>query len=244
MHNKKPIKSLIPKTWAIPNIFRDRLGTEVGRQRLMCEDDHFLVILHLFPTAKDKGNREGALFWINTEAEWKSFPEPGGRKALRKLVESYRGRLSDLNEELDTKSTPEGIHEVIDEAAPILRAARHMLTVLEELRDALPEDRDILAIRDLAVSIERGADLLVQDAKTSLDFLVAKSASSQANAAASATEEARKLNRLAAFFFPLLTLTSICGMSQPSKVMGFTGVWIVLLLGLAMGLIVSIALRK
>ncbi len=119
-----------------------------------------------------------------------------------------------------------------------------MLTVLEELRDALPEDRDVLAIRDLAVSIERGADLLVQDAKTSLDFLVAKSASSQANAAASATEEARKLNRLAAFFFPLLTLTSICGMSQPSKVMGFTGVWIVLLLGLAMGLIVSIALRK
>jgi len=119
-----------------------------------------------------------------------------------------------------------------------------MLAVVSELRKALPDDREVLAIRDLAVLVERSADLLVQDAKTSLDFLVAKSASEQAAAAASATEEARKLNRLAAFFFPLVTLAAVFGMNRPSVMMNYGGVWTVVGLGLFMGLVVSSILKK
>ena len=244
MQSKTRGKTLIPKAWIIPEVFRSRVGADVGRQRLMHEEGQLLVVLHSVPRAEDKGYREGALFWVDEVKNWKSFPRSGGRSALRELVESYRRRIGDLDIELDNKSTAEGIHEVIDEAAPVLRAARHMLSVISELRKELTDDREVLAIRDLAISIERGADLLVQDAKTSLDFLIARSAAEQAAEAASATKEAKKLNRLAAFFFPLMTLASVFGMNRPGDMTDSGGVWFVVFLGLIMGVVVSNILRK
>jgi len=74
------------------------------------------------------------------------------------------------------------------------------------------------------VAVERAADLLVQDAKSSLDFMIAKNSTEQAAATAAATREARKLNRLAAFFFPLMTLAAVMGMNRPSEVLAASGV--------------------
>ncbi len=236
--------SLLPKVWDIPVVFRRRLGEEVGRQRLMEEEGNLLVVLHAVPRAEDKGRREGTFFWVDGEGNWKSLPESGGRSALRGHVENYARRARELDGDLERTSSAEDIHEVIDEAAPLLRAARNMMGVLQELRQALPDDAKVLAIRDLAVGVERGMELLVQDAKSSLDFLIAKSAGEQAAAAAGATAEARKLNRLAAFFFPLVTLAGVFGMNRPGEVLSYDGLLVVCALGLALGAAVWGILRR
>jgi hypothetical protein len=230
--------TLLPKSWLLPDAFRRRMGEDAGRQRLMQEEGQFLAILHHIPKAEDKGRREGAFFWIDGEGNWKSAPASGGRSALRAHVEAYAARARALDDFLEKTTRAEEVHEVIDQAAPLQRAARNMLEVLQDLRTALPDDGKVLAIRDLAVGVERTMDLLVQDAKSSLDFLIAKSAGEQAVAAASATEEARKLNRLAAFFFPLLTLAAIFGISRPSEVLTYDWFFVLCAVGLGIGAVV------
>lgn len=235
---------LLPKLWALPEIFRRRMGEDVGRQRLMREEGQLLVILHQIPRAEDKGRRAGIFFWVDDKENWKSSPEAGGRAVLRAHVEAYADRAKKLDELLEKTSCAEEIHEVIDQAVPALRAARNMAEVLQELRMALPDDGKVLTIRDSAVGVERSMDLLVQDAKSSLDFLIAKSASEQAAAAASAIEEARKLNRLAAFFFPLVTLAGIFGINRPSEVLSYNGLIALCAAGLALGALGWVLLRR
>lgn len=238
MNEVIPERMLLPKLWLLPDVFRRRMGDDVGRQRLMQEEGQLLTILHKIPKAKDKGRREGAFFWIDGEGNWKSAPESGGRSALRAHVEGYAARARELDGFLEKTTCAEEVHEVIDQAAPMQRASRNMLEVLQDLREALPDDGKVLAIRDLAVGVERTMDLLVQDAKSSLDFLIAKSAGEQAAAAASATEEARKLNRLAAFFFPLLTLAAVFGINRPREVLTYDWLFVLCAVGLGMGAVV------
>ena len=235
---------LLPKSWLLPEVFRRRMGEDVGRQRLMREEGQHLVVLHQIPKAEDKGRREGAFFWIDNEGNWKSAPESGGRSALRAHVESYAARARHLDELLEITNSADEVHEVIDQAAPVQRAARNMAEVLQDLRVALPDDGKVLAIRDMAIGVERSMDLLVQDAKSSLDYLIAKSAGEQAKAAASATEEARKLNRLAAFFFPLVTLAAVFGINRPSEVISYGGLVFLCVGGLAMGAVVWALLKR
>lgn len=237
-------KSIIPKSWNISDTIRKRVGEGVGRQRLIAEDGELLVVLHKVPTAADKGAREGALFWFDGVGNWKSTPSSGGRSELRTCVESYMKRITELDAALELAEGPVAIHDVIDEAAPAARAGRHVQQVLSELRKALPDDLEILAIRDLAVEVERAGDLLMQDAKSSLDFMIAKSAASQATEAMKAANEARKLNRLAAFFFPLMTIAAVFGMNKPSEILENSMIWGVVAVGLFLGSIVCSMLKR
>ncbi len=81
------MKTIIPKAWDIPEVFRNRMGQDVGRQRLMNEAGHHLVVMHELPERGDKGIRKPALFWVNDMDEWKSMPSSGGRSALKQLVQ-------------------------------------------------------------------------------------------------------------------------------------------------------------
>lgn len=237
-------KSIIPKSWNVSETIRKRVGESVGRQRLIAEDGELLVVLHQLPRAEDKGRREGALFWIDSAGNWKSTPSSGGRSELKALVESYRKRIAELDLALDASEEPSSIHAVIDEATPVDRAGRHLQQVVSELRKALPDDLDILEIRDLAVDMDRAGDLLTQDARYSLDLMIAKSSAAQAKDANKAAKEAQKLNRLAAFFFPLMTIASVFGMNEPSEIASNPMIWAAVAIGLTLGAIVSGSLRK
>lgn len=235
---------MIPKTWGIPEIFRSRLGEDVGRQRLMCEEDQFLIILHQIPDHQQKSNREPALFWIDDNDQWKSMPAAGGRRALAELVLAYGARAESLDDQLDKAAEATKVFEVIEQATPILRACRNMLAVVQQLRENLPDDSKVLAIRDNAIKAERAAELLMSDAKATLDFQVATSAAKQAKEAAKSAKEAKRLNRLAAMFFPTVTLASIFGMNAPSKVLGYTHTGTFLLAGAACGVILWAILKS
>ena len=237
-------KSIIPKSWNVSPTIRQRVGEEAGRQRLITEDGEILVLLHSVPSAKDKGRREAAQFWCDGMGNWKSSPHSGGRSELRTLVESYQKRMGELDSSLELAEDATVIHAVIDEATPVARAGRHLAQVICELRIALRDDLEILSIRDQAVNMERSGDLLLQDAKSSLDFSIAKNAAAQAKDAQKSAQEAQKLNRLAAFFFPLMTIAAVFGMNRPSEIFANGGIVGIVILGLILGLIVRSSLKK
>ncbi len=68
---------------------------------------------------------------------------------------------------------------------------------MKDLRKALPDDHEVLTIHDMSVEAELATDLLLADAKSSLDFIIVKNASKHAIEARRAANEAQKLNRLA-----------------------------------------------
>jgi hypothetical protein len=49
----KPDSNLLPPDWDVPAKIRARLGTTAGRQRLIQEDGHLLLVLHAPPGADD-----------------------------------------------------------------------------------------------------------------------------------------------------------------------------------------------
>jgi len=242
MNASKSSPSLIPKQWQIPQIFRDRLGADPGIQRIMSEEGHYLIVLHQVPSAADRGNRKPALFWINEASEWRSTPLSGGLSGLVQHVTEYEEKVKALETELDLPATNESadvLHKIHDDAAPLNRAARHMLAILQELRQFFPQDRKILLLRDAAVNIERSADLLLTDTKSSLEFITAKSAMRQASEAHNATIEANKLNRLAAFFFPVITIASVLSINDPMKALTSPSTYLIIIVGFMLGIVFS-----
>jgi len=239
MNKEKHIPSLLPKQWPIPEIFRERLGSSPGKQRIMSEEDHYLIILHQVPTAKDRGLRKAALFWINNHGEWKSTPESGGVTGLTKHLDSYLEQVRMLENQLESASgsqAPHILHEIHDHATPLFRAARHLLSIMQELRDTFPDSREILLNRDTAITIERSAELLLADAKSSLEFLAVQNSIQQAQEAHKATLEANRLNRLAALFFPVITIASILSIEAPQQALNDPLTYFILIIGLLLGI--------
>ncbi len=230
--------SYIPKTWDLPVAIRKRLGDSVGRQRLMDEDGHMLLLLHQAPKAEDDEVRTAVVFWRNPAGEWKSAPVAGGLGGLEAHLESYRTAIHALDEGVETAKSPRQFFEIMRRMHPLQRSARNLLEVMQATRQALPDDGRIITLRDRAVDLERGIELVAADAKAGMDFTLAESANQQALSAEVANQEARRLNRLAAFFFPLATLVAVFGMNPPEQVYGKSSFWAVLGAGILLGLIV------
>jgi hypothetical protein len=236
VETKKP--AFIPKSWDLPESIRKRLGDAAGRQRLMDEDGHLLFILHQPPEPEDNELRKPVLIWGQPSGEWKSSPEGGGLAALDAHMESYRKSIHALDEAVEGAKTPRQFFDVMKHVNPLLRATRNLLAVMQEAREARPDERRLINLRDRAVDLERAIDLVASDAKDGMEFALAENTEEQSRFAHEATLEARKLNRLAAFFFPLATLVAIFGMSPPGEVIKMSGFWLVIAAGIVAGLLI------
>ena len=238
----------IPSSWELPDAIRVRLGEMVGKQRLIREDGHLLLLLHQVPRAEDDEVRSAVVVWRNPAGEWESFPVEGGLGGLEAHLTSYRTAIHQLDDEVETAKSARHYFEVMRHMHPLQRATRSMLEVIQDTRQALPGDTRIITLRDLASDLERAIELVAADAKAGMDFTLAESASQQAISAAAANHEARRLNRLAAFFFPLATLVAVFGMNPPEQIYQHPGFWIVLTAGIVLGFIVhsvvALASRK
>jgi hypothetical protein len=228
----------IPKTWILPEEIRNRLGESVGKQRLMNEEGHLLLLLHQVPRAEDDEVRSAMVVWRNPAGEWKSAPAGGGLAGLEAHIASYRTAIHQLDEEVEAAKTARQYFEVMRRMHPLQRAARHMHEVIQATRQALPEDTRIINMRDQAADLERGIELVAADAKAGMEFTVAESAAQQALAAEISNQEARRLNRLAAFFLPLATLVAVFGMNPPETMYTQGGFWMVLAAGIFLGFFV------
>ena len=206
---------LLPSNWKVPQIFRDRLGNKVGRQRVMFADGHLLLVLHA-PPAPDERHRQGRFFWRSPEGTWQSSSLGEGIKSLDKHLEQYLQELQKLENAEDRAQTADDYFPILQAIAPLHRSAGNMHNTLQEARELAREDRDLLACRDHAYIIQRSIELLQCDTKNGLDCVVARRAEEDAENSRRMAVAAHRLNVMAAIFFPIATLATIFGMNLPS----------------------------
>lgn len=237
---------LIPPLWKVPQVFRDRMGEQVGRQRPMVADGHLLLVFHA-PPKPNENQRHGRFFWRDPEGQWVSKERGTGVNALNQHLEDYEEMITSLDRLEEQATSSAEYFAILEQLSPLHRAATNLHQVLQEAREQCPEFRELINLRDRAYGIERTAELLLVEVKNALDVAVAKRAEEQAISSHQMAVSAHRLNKLAAFFFPIATLMAIFGANLRH---GWEEAWppipmlIVLGLGLALGGILTIFVTR
>ncbi len=221
MSNKSPL----PSMWAVPQVFRDRFGDRVGKQRLMVADGHLLLVLHDPPQPEQMG-REGRFFWRAADGAWSSNGLGSGVHALKKQLDNYTQALAALEDAEERAELADDYFDILQDLTPLARAARNMHDVLQEAREAEADDRNLIVCRDAAYAIQRTADLLQADTKNGLECDIARRAEEEAKSSREMARAAHRLNTLAALFFPIVTFASIFGMNLQSGLEQAYGPWL------------------
>jgi Mg2+ and Co2+ transporter CorA len=236
----KPEIQIIPKLWTtIPEAIRNRVGREPGPQRAMLEEENLLLILHQIP-GPDDASRRPALFWRQPDGTWKSNPDAGGLMALQTHLNGFASRLDELDKAEHIAQTASEYHKVLEAIAPVLRSSRGLHRALQQAREFVKADRDLINLRDQAASIERNAELLLQDAQFGLNFTVAKQAEAQAQSAQRMANTSHRLNVLAALFLPLTALTGLFSMYVRGPLEDTQGnFWLIAIIGVLVGIVMS-----
>jgi hypothetical protein len=209
-HTARTMRLLIPPDWRVPGPITARLGDTVGRQRAMTADGHLLLVLHEPPVA-GVPERTGRLFWRDPQGEWKSKGLGDGPQSLKRHVAEFAEQLEEFEKRWQTARTAEDYYLLLRTIAPLHRTLRNLHATLQQARELVPEDRDLINLRDQVGEIERGIELLHGDAKNGLDFTVARQAEQQAERTYDMAVSAYRLNLLAAVFFPVATLSTVYG---------------------------------
>lgn len=207
-----PHRSILPAVWDIPQVFRDRLGARPGRQRAMIENGHVLLVLHRPPKA-DEEQRVGRFFWRKPDGTWLSSESGGGLASLEVHLQEYADRVEQCDQKEERAATAHDYFDVLQAITPLHRAARNLHQALQDARKAVPSDRNLIDLRDRAYDIERNAELLATDTRHGLEYALARRAEEQAAAAHCMAVASHRLNVLAAFFFPIATLSAVFGMN-------------------------------
>ena len=171
--------SLLPGAWQVPQKFRDRLGDSVGRQRIMLEEGHLLVILHA-PPRTDQDEREGRFFWRDPAGNWMPKGLRHGEHPLQQLLEEYDAALDSLDQRAEQADGADDYFELLKDLNPLVRSVNNLYGTLQKAREAAPGDRKLLVMRDAAYELSRRAELLYADTRHALDFHIAKRAELQA----------------------------------------------------------------
>jgi len=238
----------IPHNWEVPAVFRERFGTRAGRQRVMHADGHLLIVLHDVPDPGEPDVRNARLFWRKPDGTWKSSGSGATNiAALRAHVETFDAATDVLEAQVDKAVRAKDWFDVLHVAAPLLRSTRNMSKALQEARDLVKGDRELIAVRDQAQEIERTAELIHGHARDGLDFTVAKNAEDNAHNTAHVIESGHRLNLITAMFLPITALGSLLGMNL---VHGFEtwkqpwAFWVVAVASFLLGIVVRSSLPK
>ena len=201
---------LIPADWDLPAVLRIRLGHGPGRQRVLEAEEHLLILLHELPKAHQP-ERVGRLFWRTPDGDWRSSAPGAGPNGIEEHLSSYKKAIDRLSVEVEDARTSEDCFHLLGRLSPLARSTRNMYATLQEARKLRKDDVPLIDWRDTAYDLSRQVELLQSDAKTALDYEVARQAERQAQASHQMATSAHRLNVLAAFFFPLATLSAVLG---------------------------------
>jgi hypothetical protein len=207
--------NLLPAGWEVPPVFRQRLGEQAGRQRLMESDGHLLIILHA-PPKPDTRERDGRFFWRDPSGKWTPTGTSPSQPGLGDFIAQYERVLAAFQRHEDEASNAREYFQLLNRLQPMVRTTRNMQQVLQDARESAPNDRQLLLWRDRAYSIARAAEQLHADAKNALDFAVAQRGEEEAEATRRVEAASHRLNVLAAMFFPMVTLATFFGMEMPN----------------------------
>ncbi len=208
-----PVKSILPPAWNVPEEIKARLGDSAGRQRAMLAEEHLLLVLHA-PPGPDNDHRDARFFWRDAAGKWSAAGVSGsGILSLKNHLAEFADRLDKLEARFQAADTASEYFELLQSIAPIHRTVRHMHTALQNARELLPNDREVISLRDRAGELEREAELLHTDTKNGMDYTVARRSEELAGRSHEMMLSAHRLNLLAALFFPIATASSIFGMN-------------------------------
>ncbi len=228
---------LFPADWDLPTVLRIRLGYGPGRQRVMEADGHLLLVLHEVPKSHQL-ERTGQLFWRQPDGDWHCSIPGSGPVGVEQHLQTYADAIDRLTEAVEAARDSESYFDILGQLSPLARAARNMYTAIQEARKLCTDDHELLEWRNKAYDLSRRVELLQGDAKTALDYEVARQTELQAEASHQMATSAHRLNVLAAFFFPLATLAAVLGANLQNVLPGVThraSLVIMLVLGLLLG---------
>jgi hypothetical protein len=189
---------------------RAGVGTSAGRQRVLDEEGHIVLVLHAPPSADEVGRR-GRYFWRDLAGNWRSAPKGERVANLNEHLNEYRVAIEHLEQDEDAAQQARDYFELLDRLAPLVRSTRNLYDTLQQAREAMPDDRQLIVARDQAYELNRRSDLLHDDAKNGLNFAVAWQAEQQAESSYRMAVATHRLNLLVAFFFPIATLMAVFG---------------------------------
>lgn len=227
----------LPPDWEVPDDLRSRLGPTAGRQRAMAHHKHLLVVLH-DPASPDDDERTPQFFWRRPDGSWQSTRTEDGVRALEAQIDAFDAIVDELDDLEDDAQSAEDYLEIQRRLNPLLRAVRNMHAALQHARDLIKEDKRLIHIRDRAYALERKTDLLYNDVRHELNYVMVRQAEVQAEAAHRMAVASFRLNVMLAFFLPLGTLGAIFGMNLTHGLEGKWPPWVflgVILLGIAAG---------
>jgi hypothetical protein len=237
---------ILPGTWKVPELFHARLGEQAGRQRMMAAEGHLLLILHKIPEAGES-DRESILYWRDPAGNWKSTGNGAGVAELKAHLDEFSAYLDKMEERMQLPPSSRMYFEILQITAPLLRTVRNMHLALQQAREAVPNDRNILIARDQAGELERGVELLHADAKNGMEYMIARQAEEQAENSEQLLKAGHRLNLLIAIFLPLTALGSAFGMNFKHGLEGIQSpllFWATLFLGLVLGIFVKALLES
>jgi len=240
-------QAVLPATWKVPQVFRDRLGQRVGRQRAMLAEGHLLLVLHE-PPKPDEEHRRARFAWRAPDGTWNANFSGSGIAALRRHIDDYARVLAEIDLDEDKADRADDYFGLLRRISPLRRAARNMYDTFQQARQMVPGDRELITCRDHAYGVHRSAELLSSDIQSGLDCAVARRAEEQAASSYRMALAGHRLNVLAAVFFPIATVAAVFGMNLGHGLEGqqFTPwlFWAVLLFGVLSGLLLKAAILE
>lgn len=199
--------------WTLPPEIEARLGeTTYGRQRVVAEAGHMLIILHQPPTG-DTMEREAVVFLRKPNGELLVNGHENGGHKLHKLIADYRRLWEECDKEYDSADSPEALLVLLEKLAPLNRSSTNLANTLQAARDLEKQDRFLISVRDESYDVSRAFELLTADAKLKLDYRIAKNSEAQANRAQVMVSAQHRLNVMAAITFPIMALATVLGMN-------------------------------
>lgn len=186
-----------------------------------------------------------AFFWRQPAGEWKIHRNTMPSGTLTDFLAKYEKPLLELESRENTAATAADYHTILEATAPLLRAIRQLHRALQQGREMVKEDRDLLNHRDRAAALERTGELLLQDAQFGLSYIAARQAESQAENARRMSATAHRLNILAALFLPLTAVASILAMDVKSGIPNtLENFWLIVAASFGLGLLIAFTIRK
>lgn len=180
----------------------------------MVHEGHLLIVAHV-PPGPDDLDRKGALFWRHPTGTWKAAGAvKGGLNALKELIAAYKAKAVELEQQLDQAKRAAAYFKVLNDVAPLVRSARNFHKAIQDAREAIPKDAEIIALRDQAYEVERMMELIQSDAKAGLEFTTAKRAEEQAELAEHIAQSSHRLNLIAALFLPISAIGAVFGVNM------------------------------
>ena len=231
-------RTIVPETWDIPSQIRDRFGDSAGRQRAMYAEGHLLLVLHEAPEADDL-ERKARIMWRNPAGVWAWDKDGSEVNLLKRHVSVFSEKVEALETELQNSAGAADYFRLLQAVAPLHRTSRNLHSTLQQARDLVPGDRDLIVARDVAGDIERAFELLHMDAKNGLDYTVARQTEEQAERSYEMTNSAHRLNVMAAIFLPITALTSIFGMNAPGPQLFSHFFWAIVVGGILAGVLLA-----